>query len=119
MLPADCCDGTDELSGCKNTCIEKNSAKREAIKKQIDDYQAALDRKAQYAAGAAGVRDNIKQRHANVDSDIEKAEKELERLTGEHPPGSRQHYRNLHLVTIPMLCSTFPVHTSGLQQLQR
>jgi uncharacterized coiled-coil DUF342 family protein len=82
MFFADCCDGTDELSGCKNTCIEKNSAKRDAIKKQIDDYKAALDRKGQYVSSAHGVRENIKQRFANVDSEIEKAEQELERLAG-------------------------------------
>lgn len=81
--PPDCCDGTDELSGCKNTCIEKNSAKRDAIQKEIADYQAALDRKGQYASSASGVRENIKQRFANVDSDLEQAEKELERLKGE------------------------------------
>jgi hypothetical protein len=81
-LSSDCCDGTDELSGCKNTCIEKNSAKRDAIQKEIADYQAALDRKGQYASSASGVRENIKQRFANVDSDLEQAEKELERLKG-------------------------------------
>lgn len=79
---ADCCDGTDELGGCKNTCIEKNSAKRDAIKKQIDDYRAALDRKAQYASSAHGVRTNIKTRFAHVDADIVAAERELERLAG-------------------------------------
>lgn len=84
-LPApctDCCDGTDELSGCKNTCIEKNSAKRDALNKEINEYKAALDRKGQYASSANGVRENIKQRFQNVDSDLEKAEKELESLTG-------------------------------------
>lgn len=79
----DCCDGTDELSGCKNTCIEKNSAKRDSIKKQIEDYQAALDKKAQYVSSAHGVRTNIKTRFANVDKDIAAAEKELERLAAE------------------------------------
>jgi chromosome segregation ATPase len=82
LFSADCCDGTDELSGCKNTCIEKNSAKRDAIKRQIDDYKAALDRRGQYASSAHGVRENIKQRFANVDSEIEKAEQELQRLAG-------------------------------------
>lgn len=82
LSAADCCDGSDELSGCKNTCIEKNSAKRDALRKKIDELKAALDKKAAYAASAAGVRENIRQRHANVDGDIAKAEAELERLTG-------------------------------------
>lgn len=47
--------------------------------------QAALDRKAQYASSAKGVRENVKQRFAHVDGDIEKAERELERLTGVFP----------------------------------
>lgn len=82
MTHTDCCDGTDELGGCKNTCIEKNSAKRDDLKRQIDDYKTSLDRKAQYAASANGVRENVKQRFQLVDTDIEKAEKELQRLTG-------------------------------------
>eukprot|EP00879_Flechtneria_rotunda_P009827 GHRR01010279.1.p1 GENE.GHRR01010279.1~~GHRR01010279.1.p1 ORF type:complete len:406 (+),score=115.60 GHRR01010279.1:129-1346(+) len=77
----DCCDGTDELSGCKNTCIEKNSAKRDELKQKISEYRTALDRKAQYAASAAGVRENIKQRFQNVDGDIEQAEQELHKLS--------------------------------------
>lgn len=79
---ADCCDGSDELSGCKNTCIEKNSAKRDALKQKIDEYKASLEKKAQYAASAAGVRENIKLRHQNVDGDIANTEQELEKLTG-------------------------------------
>jgi hypothetical protein len=82
LFLADCCDGTDELSGCKNTCIEKNSAKRDTLKREIDTYQAALDRKSSYASSANGVRENIKQRFAIVDSDIEKAQQELQRLAG-------------------------------------
>eukprot|EP00878_Enallax_costatus_P000980 GHUV01001112.1.p1 GENE.GHUV01001112.1~~GHUV01001112.1.p1 ORF type:complete len:580 (+),score=160.69 GHUV01001112.1:58-1797(+) len=77
----DCCDGSDELSGCKNTCIEKNSAKRDALKKKIDEYKASLEKKAQYAASAAGVREHIKQRHQNVDGDIANTEEELAKLT--------------------------------------
>jgi hypothetical protein len=80
---ADCCDGTDELSGCKNTCIEKNSAKRDTLKKKIDEYKQALDRKAQYAASAAGVRANMKQRFQNVDQDIVNAGQEVQKLSGE------------------------------------
>jgi hypothetical protein len=80
--PADCCDGTDELSGCKNTCIEKNSAKRDALRAKIDEFKASLEKKAQYAASAAGVREHIKQRHANVDGDIASTEQELQKLTG-------------------------------------
>jgi hypothetical protein len=81
--PADCCDGTDELSGCKNTCIEKNSAKRDALRAKIDEYKASLEKKAQYASSAAGVREHIKQRHQNVDGDIASTEQELQKLAGE------------------------------------
>ncbi|WIA37222.1 hypothetical protein OEZ86_014172 [Tetradesmus obliquus] len=79
----DCCDGTDELSGCKNTCIEKNSAKRDALRAKIDEYKASLEKKGQYAASAAGVREHIKQRHANVDGDIAATEQELQKLTAD------------------------------------
>ncbi|KAF8065786.1 glucosidase 2 subunit beta [Scenedesmus sp. PABB004] len=79
----DCCDGSDELSGCKNTCIEKNSATRDALRARIGEYKASLEKKAAYAASAAGVRENIKQRHANVDGDIARAEAELEKLTAD------------------------------------
>lgn len=81
---ADCCDGSDELSGCKNTCIEKNSAKRDALKQKIDEYRASLEKKTQYASSAAGVREHIKQRHQNVDGDIANTEEELQKLTGEY-----------------------------------
>ncbi|KAF6254346.1 glucosidase II beta subunit-like-domain-containing protein [Scenedesmus sp. NREL 46B-D3] len=79
----DCCDGTDELSGCRNTCIEKNSAKRDALRAKIDEYKASLQSKAQYAASAAGVRENIKQRHQNVDGDIAATEQELQKLAAD------------------------------------
>jgi uncharacterized coiled-coil DUF342 family protein len=81
---ADCCDGTDELSGCTNTCIEKNSAKRDELRAKIDAYKASLEVKASYASSAVGVRQHIKQRHKNVDGDIKATEAELTKLTGAH-----------------------------------
>lgn len=78
----DCCDGSDELSGCTNTCIEKNSAKRDELKTAIDAYKTSLEAKARYAASAASVRSTIKSRFKAVDGDLAKAEKELERTIG-------------------------------------
>lgn len=53
------------------------------MKKKIDEYKQALDRKSQYATSAAGVRANIKQRFQNVDQDIVNTEQEVQKLSGE------------------------------------
>ncbi|GBF96865.1 glucosidase 2 subunit beta [Raphidocelis subcapitata] len=79
----DCCDGTDELEGCKNTCIEKNAAVREGLLQQVDEYKQALAKRRDYAAGAAQERKDMKERLGSIDSDIEAAGKEVVRLAGE------------------------------------
>ena len=79
----DCCDGTDELEGCANTCIEKNAAVREGLQKQVDDYKAALAKRKEYAAGAAAARQRMRERLGAVDADIAGAEKEVEKLLGD------------------------------------
>lgn len=77
------CDGTDELEGCKNTCIEKNAAVRESLKQKVDDYKRALAKRAEYAAGAAQARKDMKARMGVIDSEIAAAEAEVESLAAE------------------------------------
>jgi hypothetical protein len=80
--PADCCDGTDELEGCKNTCIERNAVVREGLLQQVEEYKQALAKRKDYAAGAAQARKDMKERLASIDGDIAAAAKEVERLAG-------------------------------------
>jgi hypothetical protein len=80
--PADCCDGSDELDGCTNTCIEKNAAVREGLKQKVEDYKRALDKRREYAAGAAARRAEMGVRLGSIDGEIAAAEKEVERTQG-------------------------------------
>ncbi len=81
--PTDCCDGSDELEGCKNTCIEKNAAVRETLKQKVEDYKKALDKRREYASGAAGSRKTMRARLGGIDGDIAEAGAAVEKAAGE------------------------------------
>lgn len=50
----DCCDGTDEKTGCRNSCLDKSAALRTAARGLVDQYVAALvDKDQSIAAGHA------------------------------------------------------------------
>jgi len=80
--PADCCDGSDELAGCTNTCIEKNAAVREQLKQKVADYKAALDQRASYIAQAPALRDEMAARQGAMDGLIADKEQEVKELQG-------------------------------------
>lgn len=83
-LHADCCDGTDELEGCQNTCIEKNAAVRESLAKKVQEYKAALEKRQQYVQAAQQKRDEMRARAAGINAEIEAAQERVVRLEGAH-----------------------------------
>lgn len=82
-VSAECCDGTDELGGCKNTCIEKNAAVRESLKQKVEEYKKALAKKKEYSKQAVTKRQDMRSRLAGIDGEIETAKNEVEHYTGE------------------------------------
>lgn len=80
---ADCCDGTDELSGCSNTCVEKNAAVREALKAKVAEYKQALDIKEAYKEQAEDLRATLQQRGNVIDAEIAAKAQEVDALQGE------------------------------------
>ena len=39
---ADCCDGSDEVSGCANTCVQEGAAARKALQASVAESVAGL-----------------------------------------------------------------------------
>jgi hypothetical protein len=81
-FPADCCDGSDEVSGCKNTCLEKNAAVREGLKQKLADYKKALKTKHVVLDSADAKRHHIQERLQNIPADITAAQQRVAQLAG-------------------------------------
>lgn len=45
---ADCCDGTDEVKGCKNTCKEAGSAARQDLVSKAKEFTAGAKTRHKY-----------------------------------------------------------------------
>lgn len=55
---------------------------REGLKKKVDDYKRALDKRHEYASGAAEKSKTMRGRLAAIDGEIADAEKEVEQAAG-------------------------------------
>ena len=66
----DCCDGTDELKGCSNTCIEKSAGALLELQQKVAAYSNTLAKKASYVHQAAERRKNWAARTHTIDSEI-------------------------------------------------
>jgi hypothetical protein len=83
ILPADCCDGSDEQPKvCKNTCIEKSAGHRVEIQERVDKYRRALDKRASIITSASEVKAGWAAQSGTIHADIKAQESEIERLEG-------------------------------------
>ena len=66
----DCCDGTDELKGCTNTCLEKSAGALLSLQQKVSSYSHLLNKKAGYVSQAAERRKHWASRTHTIDTDI-------------------------------------------------
>jgi protein kinase C substrate 80K-H len=82
---ADCCDGTDELSGCTNTCLKKNAVVREGLQQKIEEYKLSLHKKKEILDSAAKKKSHIVSRLGSIDKEISDKTVEIDQWAGKHP----------------------------------
>lgn len=66
----DCCDGSDEVQGCKNTCKAAGSAARQELVGQTKDYAAGAKSRLKYVSQSQA-------NQAQWKSDLEKVKKDI------------------------------------------
>ncbi|GFH28476.1 uncharacterized protein HaLaN_26976, partial [Haematococcus lacustris] len=77
----DCCDGSDEARGrCKNTCLDKSSSQKQAIKDRVAQISQSLDRKTDLMAQAIQLKANWAGKAHSIRSELEAQEAEVQRL---------------------------------------
>ncbi|KAJ9520990.1 hypothetical protein QJQ45_022708, partial [Haematococcus lacustris] len=77
----DCCDGSDEARGrCKNTCLDKSSSQKQAIKDRVAQISQSLDRKTDLQAQAIQLKANWAGKAHSIRSELEAQEAEVQRL---------------------------------------
>lgn len=78
----DCCDGSDERTGCQDTCVQQGLAALEALRQQLQSQREGLKARAQYIAGASAIIEGwIKERDALAPT-IQSRREEVDRLQG-------------------------------------
>jgi hypothetical protein len=70
ILTSDCCDGTDELRGCTNTCLEKSAGRLIELQQKVASYGDMLAKKANYVEQAAARRKEWGARSHTIDEEI-------------------------------------------------
>ncbi|KAL6754229.1 hypothetical protein V8C86DRAFT_1791960 [Haematococcus lacustris] len=80
----DCCDGSDEASGlCKNTCLEKSSTQKQAIRDRMAQISQSLGKKAELLSQAAEMKSVWASKAHTIQSELEAQQAEVTRLEGE------------------------------------
>jgi hypothetical protein len=80
--PTDCCDGSDERSGCTNKCLEEAATIKQALQAKLANYEAALAKRADYIERAKVKRAEMVDRRANIDKEIEDQKSLIVELKG-------------------------------------
>lgn len=78
----DCCDGSDERTGCKDTCVEQGLAALEDLRQRLAAQQAGVAVKKQYVADAAAVVAGWVREKEGLEPQISAQQQEVDRLKG-------------------------------------
>ncbi len=81
----DCCDGTDELKGCSNTCLDKSAGALLSLQQKVAAYGNTLAKKASYVKQAAERRKSWATRTHTIDSEIAAKFSQVEVVRGGCP----------------------------------
>ena len=84
-LYADCCDGSDELQGCKNTCKAAGSAARQELVSQSKDYAAGAKSRLKYVSQSQANKQRWKLDLAQVQKDISQQQTVTDKAKGAFP----------------------------------
>ena len=66
----DCCDGTDEQQGCKNTCKQAGSAARQELASKTKEYAAGAKTRQKYISQFQTSRQTWQQDLDKVNKDL-------------------------------------------------
>ena len=85
MGVADCCDGSDELQGCKNTCKAAGSAARQELASKSKDYAAGANSRLKYVSQSQANKQRWKLDLAQVQKDISQQQTMTDKAKGASP----------------------------------
>lgn len=84
-MPADCCDGSDEPSGCPNTCLQASEGLKKSLRDEIGKYDQALGKRAEYVRAAEAARQSWNTRGQTLEQEIQKVKADVAELTSGWP----------------------------------
>ena len=82
MFVSDCCDGSDELQGCKNTCKAAGSAARHELASKSKEYAAGAKTRLKYVNQAQLNKAQWKKDLAQVQKDISQQQTVTDKAKG-------------------------------------
>lgn len=84
LLPADCCDGSDEPVGrCANRCKELGALALKSLEAEVAAAEAGVKAKQRYVEQATGIKAGWKQRLEQLEVEIAAAQKKTDAAAGE------------------------------------
>lgn len=84
----DCCDGSDEVQGCKNTCKAAGSAARLDLVSKTQEYAAGAKVRHKYVSQAKSNKDQWNLDLIRIQKDISSQQAVTDQAKGEHPTNS-------------------------------
>ena len=72
------------MSGCTNTCLQKNAVVREGLQQKIEEYKLSLQKKQDVLDGAGKKKSHILSRLGSIDKDIADKTVQIEQWAGKY-----------------------------------
>ena len=106
-LYADCCDGSDELQGCKNTCKAAGSAARQELTSQSKDYAAGAKSRLKYVSQSQANKQLWKLDLTQVQKDISQQQTITDKAKGAFPHARQATFRPVdHILCLKSFAPT-------------
>lgn len=87
----DCCDGSDEIQGCPNRCLEESAPLLQEMKDKLSVYTSALEKKANFQQEAVEKKTNWQKRSEMIHHEIHAATQIVEAARVEKERATEQH----------------------------